>query len=58
MKKKTYKQPSMKAVEFESTDILAGSNELRALKLHKEYVIDYEEEEHPDISEEIWGSQW
>lgn len=47
----------MKAIELESIDILAGSNEPQAFSLNED-VGEYGEDERPGVSHDIWGTQW
>lgn len=57
MNKKTYKQPQLKVVQLDNSDIICASPDPRGLSINED-VGDYEEEERPDVSRDIWGNQW
>ena len=40
-----------------AVSILAGSNEPQAFSLNED-VGEYGDNERPDVSHDIWGSQW
>lgn len=58
MNKKIYNQPSMKVIELEGNDILAGSNIPSAFNLNDDQVDNYDDHEHEVETRDVWGTQW
>lgn len=56
MNKKEYKKPSLKVIEIDSNDIICTSGP-STMSLNED-VGDYGEDERPDVSRDIWGTQW
>lgn len=57
MTKKIYNQPSAKVIELDSTDMIAASAPSE-IKMTKEEAQNYDSENTPNVSSDIWGSQW
>ena len=58
MNKKIYKQPSMKVIGLESSDMLAGSNKPSVFSLNEDAVDNYSDHEHEVDTHDVWGVQW
>lgn len=56
MNKKAYIKPSLKVVQLDNTDIICTSGP-STMSLNED-VGDYGEDERPDVSRDIWGTQW
>lgn len=58
MNKKTYKQPSMKVVQLENTDLICMSPGAPSTFSIHEAIDNYDDHEHEIETSDIWGKQW
>lgn len=58
MNKKEYNKPSVKAIELEGNNILAGSSKPASFSINEDHVDNYDDHEHEVESREVWGKQW
>lgn len=56
MNKKTYKQPSLKVVQLDNTDIICTS--LTGFRINENEVDFYDDHDHEIDTRDVWGSQW